>query len=98
MQQAADPSMQALIDDLVAEQDALDAAIRDVPHERWEGDSPARGWRMRDCIAHLAEMDDLAAEIAETGAYPRRSREGAEGVLSALQVEARSLSVPDLLA
>ncbi len=98
MQQAADPSMQALIDDLVAEQDALDAAIRDVPHERWEVDSPAHGWRMRDCIAHLAEMDDLAAEIAETRAYPRRSREGAEGVLSALQVEARALSVPDLLA
>lgn len=86
-----------LIDDLVAEQDQLDAAIRDVPAERWDADSPAGGWRMRDCIAHLAEMDDLAAEIAESGAYPQRSREGAEGVLSPLQVQARALSVPELL-
>lgn len=97
MDEARDPAMQALVDDLVAEQDYLDAAVRDVPAARWEADSPARGWRMRDCIAHLAEMDDLAAEIAETHAYPSRSREGAEGVLSALQVESRALSVPELL-
>ncbi|MEX2032441.1 MAG: TIGR03084 family metal-binding protein [Dehalococcoidia bacterium] len=89
--------MQELIADLVAEQDQLDAAIRDVPAGRWEADSPAGGWKMRDCIAHLAEFDDLAAEIAETGAYPGRGREG-EGVLSAGQVEARTLSIPVLLA
>jgi uncharacterized protein (TIGR03084 family) len=89
--------MDELIDDLVAEQDYLDAAVRDAPEERWNAPSPAEGWLMRDCIAHLAELDETAAIIAETGAYPSGDRRPGEGVLSAGQVDARSLSIEELL-
>ena len=49
--------MGPLIDDLVAEQHALDAARAGVPDAHWERPSPAAGWVLRDGIAHLAEGD-----------------------------------------
>jgi uncharacterized protein (TIGR03084 family) len=53
---------------------------------------------MRDCIAHLADLDETAAIIAETGEYPKRERRAGEGALAARQVDARALTVPELLA
>jgi uncharacterized protein (TIGR03084 family) len=53
---------------------------------------------MRDCIAHLAELDRTAAIIAETGAYPEGDRRPGDGVLSAGQLDARSLTIEELLA
>jgi uncharacterized protein (TIGR03084 family) len=91
------PPMLALIADLVAEQDYLDATIAGAPTDRWDAPSPAEGWLMRDCVAHLAEMDALAAEIAETREYPRRERREGSGVLTATQLDARAKSIPDLL-
>lgn len=89
--------MDDLIDDLVAEQDYLDAALAGVPHERWDATSPAEGWLLRDCIAHLAEFDDLAAEIAASGEYPQRDGPPGDGVRSGRQLEALALGVDELL-
>jgi uncharacterized protein (TIGR03084 family) len=89
--------MRDLIDELVAERAYLDAAICDVPPERWETPSPAEGWLMRDCIAHLADFDETAAEIAESGEYPRRPARKGEGALAARQVDARGMSIAELL-
>ncbi|TAJ18771.1 MAG: TIGR03084 family protein [Dehalococcoidia bacterium] len=90
--------MDDLIDDLVAEQDDLDAAICETPATLWLAPSPAEGWLMRDCIAHLADLDETAAIIAETGEYPKRERRAGEGALAAGQVDARALTIPELLA
>lgn len=89
--------MDELIAELVAEQDYLDEAVRDAPEERWNAPSPAEGWLMRDCISHLAELDRTAAIIAETGAYPSSDGRKGDGVLSAGQLDARSLSIEELL-
>ena len=89
--------MSELLDDLVAEQNYLDEAIRDTSEERWNAPSPAGGWLMRDCIAHLAEMDETAAEIAELGAYPTRERREGDGVVTARQLDGRAMSIPELL-
>ena len=90
--------MSELLDDLVAEQNYLDEAIRDTPEERWNAPSPAVGWLMRDCIAHLAEMDETAAAIAEAGASPERERREGDGLVTAGQLDARALSIPELLS
>ncbi|MDA0351880.1 MAG: TIGR03084 family metal-binding protein [Chloroflexi bacterium] len=90
--------MDELIADLVAEQDYLDAAIRDAPEARWNAPSPADGWLMRDCVAHLAELDRTAAIIAETGAYPDGDRRPGDGVVTAGQLDARRLSIAELLS
>lgn len=90
--------MDELVDELVAEQDYLDEQVRDAPLERWNAPSPAEGWLMRDCIAHLAEGDQTAAIIAETRAYPEGDRRQGDGVVTARQLEARALSIEELLA
>lgn len=89
--------MEELIAELVAEQDYLDEAIRDTPEDQWSTQSPADGWLMRDCISHLADLDNTAAIIAETGEYPEGDRRPGDGVLAAAQVDARDLSIPELL-
>ena len=90
--------MDEFVDDLVAEQDYLDAALGGLPEDAWERPSPAEGWLMRDCIAHLADLDDVAAHIVATGAMPAPHGYRGDGVLAGRQVWARSLSVEELVA
>jgi uncharacterized protein (TIGR03084 family) len=90
---------QDLIDDLVAEQNELDRAVRDAPARSWEALSPAEGWQMRDCIAHLMDFDETAATIALGEPFPRPSgSRPANATLSARQDGARSLTIAELLA
>jgi uncharacterized protein (TIGR03084 family) len=75
----------ALLADLTAEGDELDALIRDLPDERWSQPTPAAGWTVAHQVAHLSWTDDRAllaatdpdafhTEIAEiaTRAEPQR--------------------------
>jgi len=89
--------MNLLVDDLVAEQETLDAQLRDVPAARWETPSPADGWLLRDCIAHLTEFDQTAAFIAETREPMPRGGPPPAPPLSGRQAEARALTVEELI-
>ena len=80
--------MREIIDDLVAEQAVLDRVLQSLDDERWEGPSPAEGWALRDCVSHLAEMDDLAALVATERSFPDRPENPGGGVLTMVQLEA----------
>jgi uncharacterized protein (TIGR03084 family) len=54
------PAYVALIDDLEAEEGALDATVSDLDDAGWATPTPAAGWDVRDSIAHLAATDDWA--------------------------------------
>jgi uncharacterized protein (TIGR03084 family) len=56
-----------LLDDLVAEQRALQERLRTLDRDTWLRPTPARGWDVRDTIAHLADTDEMAIATA-TGA------------------------------
>jgi len=47
--------------DLVAEQEALDAVVADLPDEAWDTPTPSPRWAVRDQIAHLTYFDGTAA-------------------------------------
>ncbi len=51
---------QPIVDDLEAEQLALDALLADLDEPGWETPTPAEGWTIRDQIAHLAFFDEVA--------------------------------------
>jgi uncharacterized protein (TIGR03084 family) len=74
-----------IVDDLEAEQLALDALIAKLDEPGWETSTPAEGWTIRDQIAHLAFFDEVTvASLTGTGearwaelSIPRRDESAA---------------------
>ncbi|TDB79466.1 TIGR03084 family protein [Actinomadura sp. KC216] len=58
------PDMQALLADLAAEGDSLDALVAPLPAARWADATPAEGWTIAHQIAHLAWTDAQAIVAA----------------------------------
>src|SRR5260221_6627863 len=56
-----------LLDDLAAEQRELQERLRAIDNDMWLRPTPARGWDVRDTVAHLADTDEMAIATA-TGA------------------------------
>jgi uncharacterized protein (TIGR03084 family) len=54
-----------LVDDLAAEQAALDALVDGRPEADWRLPSAAAGWSIADSIAHLAMSDEMAVASLE---------------------------------
>lgn len=53
--------VQAVLDDLVAEQEALDAIVAALPAEQWSLATPSPRWTIADQIGHLTFFDTTAA-------------------------------------
>jgi uncharacterized protein (TIGR03084 family) len=73
--------LQALIADLAAEADALDGLLSGLAPEQWLTPTPARGWDVRDSVAHIAIGDGLAYECVASNRVPRLMQEGLEAIL-----------------
>src|SRR5688572_23177889 len=73
--------LQALIADLAAEADALDGLLSGLSAEQWLTATPARGWDVRDSVAHIAIGDGLARECVTSNRVPRLMQEGLEAIL-----------------
>ncbi|MFD0691463.1 TIGR03084 family metal-binding protein [Actinomadura fibrosa] len=58
------PDLNALLADLAAEGDVLDALVAPLPAARWSAPTPAEGWTVAHQIAHLAWTDDQAIVAA----------------------------------
>ena len=82
-------TLKDVIDDLEAEQAVLAGLLESLPDEAWDSDSPAEGWTLRDCVAHLAETDESALAGVEKRALKRRGER--QGVLTPGQLRARTL-------
>jgi uncharacterized protein (TIGR03084 family) len=51
-----------LAGELAAEQESLDALVSSLAEAQWSVSTPAAGWDIRDQIAHLAFVDELATQ------------------------------------
>lgn len=61
---------QQVLEDLLAEQDALDAVVAPLEPEHWDLPTPAAGWTVAHQIAHLAYFDRAATRaIADPPAF-----------------------------
>src|SRR3954464_5124306 len=50
----------AILDDLAAESELLEARVRGLPAAAWATPPPAQGWTIAHQIAHLAWTDEVA--------------------------------------
>ena len=62
MTDSAPLSPAELAEELAAEQESLDVLVRGLNAAQWAVSTPAAGWDIRDQIAHLALVDELAAQ------------------------------------
>jgi len=91
-----------LLDDLTAEQRALQERLRAIDNDMWLQPTPARGWDVRDTIAHLADTDEMAIATATgaPGSLNGRAATAASGEDVTYQgvLHGRRRSGPDVLA
>jgi uncharacterized protein (TIGR03084 family) len=59
-----------LLTDLGAEQEALQALLDGIDRDDWFRTTPAKGWDVRDTIAHLADTDEIAVDTCLGGPRP----------------------------
>ena len=94
----SDAGFVAIVDDLHAERLVVESVLAGLPGTLWDLPSPAEGWTLRDCVAHLAETDGSAARsISPEHAQPAAEGER-EGVLTPGQRLARSFTPAEVLA
>ena len=57
----SDSAYRALLDDLAAEEAALDDVVADLDESGWTTATTAAGWDVNDAVAHLAATEEWAA-------------------------------------
>ena len=63
-------TVQGVLDDLIAEQQALDDVVSSLSPQQWAEATPSPGWNVADQIAHLTYFDATAAlAIRDTVAF-----------------------------
>lgn len=97
--------VQGVLDDLVAEQEALDAIVADLSAEQWASPTPSPRWSITDQIGHLTYFDTTATlAIEDSEAFVAHRAELVGAFADELAVDEvtlgafRSLSPADQLA
>lgn len=62
--------MKEILEDLRAEQESLAELLVDLTDSQWDLPSPAQGWTLRDCVSHIAHIDEVAAQILQGDLSP----------------------------
>jgi uncharacterized protein (TIGR03084 family) len=95
-----DDTLDPLLDDLAAEQDALDAVVGARDHDEWETPTPAPGWAVRQQVAHITYFDEQAALAVTDAAAFEAGRDAMFADLEAVDTAGpyAALPVPDLMA
>ena len=63
----------SLLDALEREQTGLHAELGNIATDDWFRPTPAKGWDVRDTVAHLADIDEIAIDTC-TGRTPAAQR------------------------
>ena len=94
--------LNAIIDDLQAEQAALCAVLGALPASDWDVPTHAVGWSVRDQVSHLAYFDEAATRAMQNPeAFMTEVQEilagGGEGLEAGYLARGREMSPGDLL-
>ena len=85
-------TVQGILDDLIAEQQALDDVVASLSEEQWAEPTPSPGWTIADQIAHLTYFDATAAlAIRDTAAFIEHRAHLAELMADPNAVEAETM-------
>jgi len=60
----------SLLDALAREQTGLQTELGNIATDDWFRPTPAKGWDVRDTVAHLADIDEIAIDTCTAGPRP----------------------------
>ena len=60
----------SLLDALAREQTGLQTELGNLATDDWFRPTPAKGWDVRDTVAHLADIDEIAIDTCTAGPRP----------------------------
>ena len=60
----------SLLDALALEQTGLQTELGNLATDDWFRPTPAKGWDVRDTVAHLADIDEIAIDTCTAGPRP----------------------------
>lgn len=88
-----------MLDELAAEQEALDARVAGLTEAEWAIPTPAEGWDVRDSIGHLGYFEETAnLALTDRDAFSRHSAElGSGRLVHPDEVLSRSLPGDEVL-
>ncbi|MEO8541765.1 MAG: TIGR03084 family metal-binding protein [bacterium] len=89
--------LDSVIDDLAAEQAALEVILERMAPDAWEVDTHAPGWSARDQVAHLAQFDAMATMAIRDPEGFKSHLRSPENSEAAYLARARALSSSQLL-
>ncbi len=90
--------LENVIDDLAAEQRALEVVLERLRPDAWELPTHAPGWAARDQVAHLAQFDETATLAIRDPERFKTNLRQPENSEAAYLARARALSSTELLA
>ncbi len=90
--------LDSVIDDLAAEQAALESVLVRMPPAAWELPTHAPGWSAPDQVAHLAQFDAMATLAIRDPEHFRDHLRQADNSEQAYLERARKLTAAELLA
>lgn len=62
--------MREILEDLKEEQESLVELLGELTDSQWDLPSPAQGWTLRDCVSHIAHIDEVAVQILQGDLSP----------------------------
>ncbi len=63
-------TLDELLADLRAEDEALLAVLEPLTPERWDAPTPAQGWTIRDQVSHLSDTNEICIDTITGGPRP----------------------------
>ncbi len=95
---APSPTVQGLLEDLLAEQESLDEVVAELTPAQWDLATPSPRWSITDQIGHLAYFDgDAALAINDPDAFAESARKIIEASLEG-ETAADDLTLDDFRA
>lgn len=90
--------MKEILEDLRAEQQSLVELLLELNDSQWDLPSPAQGWSVRDCVSHIAHIDEVAVQILQGDMSPLEEAKRVLMGFNQMGVErGRSMSVQQIL-
>jgi uncharacterized protein (TIGR03084 family) len=91
--------MKEIVGDLEAEHEALDRLLSTLKDDQWDLPTLSEGWALRDCVSHIAHIDDVSVSLLRGDNSPlEEAAEKLRGFVNIGPTKGRSMTPSEILS